>query len=108
MNWNGERLFAHADWVGEDFGAVAFIRLQLLPYDRELWICNLEIHPFYRGRSWGATIVAAAEAAAEAQGVGVIRLYPRSTSLGFWRRLGFQPATATRQWLKRIEDAPRR
>lgn len=90
FTWNGERLFAHFDWVSAREGAIAFVRLQLLPAEGRIWLGSLEVHAEFRGRGIGASIVRSIEEAAAAQHISMIRLFSRQKSTGFWLRMGYE------------------
>ena len=61
---NQDRVFLRYDWTGEAVGPIAFVRLQLRPNERIVWISHLEVDSHHRGLGIGTRIVKAVERAA--------------------------------------------
>ena len=102
--WKGDRLFLHYDWVSERIEAIAFIRLQVFPFEGEVWIGAIEVHPSYRNQEIGSQLVRAVETAALHQGAGMVRLFSRMKATGFWTKLGYSREADPRYYCKSVPE----
>jgi ribosomal protein S18 acetylase RimI-like enzyme len=75
-------------------------------YGNQGWIGNLIVHPEYRGRGFGATLMEKAINHLNKQGVKSIRLDSVPLAVNLYKRLGFRPEFNSLRFIGEGKDCP--
>ena len=72
-------------------GESTYINCRIHTDSNEIWIRSIRVASSFQGQGLGRQLAQAAEAIARCFNIDVIKIMPLTSSLEFWRKLGYTP-----------------
>jgi GNAT superfamily N-acetyltransferase len=80
-------VFRERSTIWDEVGRVCF---NFFPKDKEAYIEYFEVDEAFRGMGYGREMYEWVEEYAKRRGMKQIKLNPRDSAVGFWRKMGFK------------------